>query len=190
MAKQQENSWKRFDIDTLEKVKALGGQFARAQLMVTPGGETLVSQWDIGIFLMQTHFRFANINPEEKLITTASVRGEIIYLPNLLEGSTGCTYQAGEEIVAHLPKVGGLRWIIGNAATVSRVLRHHLKESGDTQFLLRNYYTLTTDSYDSEGIGLVHLTVGGYTIAGIDVDALRDEHSSPIVGLLGIGVPV
>lgn len=190
----QSTKIRQFTPGVLGRVRALGGQFAQARMTEVPGGETLESQrWDEVIkFWTDWHF-----NPEEaeRLTVASSIGSEVIYLTDLVEGSLCCTYdkvdsdrKSVEEILASLPQVEGLRWIVGNMSTVNRVLANRLKETGE--YLLPGVYTWTTDKYKrSKYGGLLGLLVGYFGSHGVLVNYLRPGYWLGDVGVFVLGVP-
>lgn len=181
---------KRFGDQTiLDRVRKLGGQFAQARMTEVVGGETLVSQRDNDVIKFWTDWHF---EPEEeaRLTVGSSIASQVIYLPDLVEGSLNCTSIQVEgkksvaEIIASLPEVAGLRWIVGNTPTINGVLANHLKETG--VYLLLGRYTWTTDEYD----GLYLLFVGRFDTDGVGVLDLRPGYSDGNTGLFILGVPV
>ncbi len=178
--------------DVLVRVRSLGGQFANAQVTDVPGGETLESQRDSVIrFWTNWHWKPEEV---ERLQVEPSIASQVVYLPNLVEDSLGCTYdkvpesghKSVEEVIAELPKVSGLRWIVGNTPTFNRVLANHL-ETGE--YLLRGVYTWTTDSYQSEEYGFGRLLAGDLGLDGVHVSDMGPGRSAGRVGLFVLGVP-
>ncbi len=116
-------SIREFAPGVLDSVRSHGGQFASARMATVTGGQTLESQRDRVIkFWTDWHFK-----PEEvaRLTLELSIASQVIYLQGLVEGSLGCTYdkvddnRCVEEILGQLPQIDGLRWIVGNTATVN-----------------------------------------------------------------------
>lgn len=186
-----------FQEGVLDAVRSLGGQFEAARLTTVPGGDTLESQWDKRVIKFWNDWFFQKMKPEQKLTVEASIASEVIYLPNIIEGSLGCTYdkveggnkQSVEEILDSLPKVEGLRWIIGNVPTVNRILANHLQETDGKEYLLSGVWTWTTDTYESPDYGLLRLIAGSFRSGGVTVDLLRPFRSHDDVGVFVLGVP-
>lgn len=183
-----------FTPGVLDAVRALGGQFARAWVTEVPGGETLESQRRDNVIKFWTNWHFL---PEKAVCLTVapSIASEVISLPDLIVGSLRCSFDKAEkedrksveEIIASLPKVQGLRWIVGNAPTVCRVLANHLEESGE--YLLSGVYTWTTDEYKSPEYSRCRLVVGGCSPFGVSVSCFRPGVWRGVVGLFVLGVP-
>ncbi|MBI4059152.1 hypothetical protein HY404_02845 [Candidatus Microgenomates bacterium] len=178
--------------DMLEQVKALGGQFGEAWMTEVPGGETFDQQRDRVIkFWSSWHWEKKE---KVRLTIEPSIASQVIYFPNLIEGSLGCTYDkideegklCADEIRDSLPHVAGLRWIVGNPPTVTRVLANHLQETGE--YLLPNIYTWTNGKCQPQ-YGLRQLVVGGFHGGGVGVGSLRSGHWDDVVGLFVLGVP-
>lgn len=184
-----------FQSGVLEVVRAFGGQFEAARLTTVPGGDLLESQRDDKIIKFWTGWHFETRKPEEKLTVEPSIASEVIYLPNLVEGSLGCTYDLVDGktnvvgILALLPKVRGLRWIIGNVPTVNRVIANHLQVTEGKEYLLPRTYTWTTDTFESPEYGLRRLVAGRFLPFGVRVDGLRPFRSLGAVGVFALGVP-
>lgn len=187
---------KEFRPGILDDVRALGGQFEGTHLTAVPGDETLELQRDDRVILFRTDWHF-KLKPEDKwrLRVFPTIASQVIYLEDLVEGSLGCTYdktekegiKAVQEILDSLPKVEGLKWIVGNTPTINRVLANHLKETGN--HLLPGLYTWTTDTYESEEYGLSRLIAGGFSSDGVSVSRLSPGGSFGLVGLFVLGVP-
>ncbi len=183
-----------FKSGVLETVKELGGQFARARLTQVPGGKTPNSQRN-QIKFWTTYRRESDV--AEKLNGPA-VGSEVIYLPRLVENSASSTcYKVNngrvcvQDILNRLPEVEGLRWIVGNLATVCRVLANHRKAT--RRHLLPNVYTWTTDNYKlSEGLGgaIEVWIVGECSPDGVGVITYPLRHWDDDIGLFVLGVPV
>lgn len=178
----------RFAPGVLDRVQALGGQFAQARMTEVPGGETLESQRRDEIIKFWTGWHFET-EEVERLTVASSIGSEVVYLTDLVEGSLRFSYdkvdsdrKSVEEILASLPQVEGLRWIIGNTPTINRVLANHLRETGE--YLLPGVCTWTTDEY-----GLRALLVGLFGSDGVVVDYLRPGFWYVGVGVFVLGVP-
>lgn len=186
---------KTFQSGVLDAVRACGGQFEAARVTTVPGGEVLKSQRDNKVIKFWNDWFFQKMKPEQKLSVAPSIGSEVIYLPNVIEGSLGCTYdqvegkQNVEDVLDSLPKVEGLRWIIGNTPSVNRVLANHLQETDGQEYLLQGVWTWTTDTYESPDYGLERLLAGGFDGNGVDVDDLVSFGSSGFVGVFVLGVP-
>lgn len=188
------NEIRRFAPGVLDAVRALGGQFAGARMTEVPGGETLGSQRRNDVIRFRTDLYFSK-RRQMDLQLTSSQASQVIYLPNLVEGSLGCTFDKGnlelvsvEELLGSLPKVEGLRWICGNAPTICRVLANHLKETTD-EYLLKSVCTWTTEEYKYPR-GLFRLLVGFFDSRDVFVSLLGPERWPVDVGLFVLGVPV
>lgn len=183
---------KKFRRGVLAAVRSLGGQFAQARMTEIVGGETLVSQRDNDVIRFWNNWHF---NPEEeaRLTVGSSISSQVIYLPDLVKDSLNCSSVQVEgkksvaEIIASLPKVEGLRWIVGNTPTINRVLANHLKETN--VYLLQGRYTWTTDEYNSVEYGLRLLIVGVFHSRRVNVNALPPVGSDVVLGLFILGVP-
>lgn len=181
-----------FQPEVLERVRALGGQFADAHLTTVAGGQTLLSQRDDKVIKFWTDWQFSS-EETSRLSVAPSIGSEVVYHKNLVEGSFGCTYDKVEgrlsvqDILAGLPQVEGLRWIVGNAPTVNQVLTNHLQATGE---YLLPAYTWTSDSYQSPHYGLCRLLVGHFNHDGICVYSLGPDYWFINVGLFVLGVPV
>lgn len=181
-----------FKPGTLKAVQAQGGQFARARLTPVPGGEILESQRRNQTIRFRTdwHLRTDEV---KKLEVEPSIGSEVIYLPNLVEGSLNCTYDKVEgrtcvqDVLGKLPNVEGVRWIVGNSSTVCLVLANHLKDTG--QHLLPNVYTWTTDKYHWSIEGFGRLIVGCFGGSGVDVGRCPPGIGHGRIGLFVLGVP-
>lgn len=178
---------------TLDRVHTLGGQFAKARITTVPGGETLESQQRDKVIDFSAGRYFPPNKGATRLTVAPSIAGQVVYLPGLVTDSLKCSFdkiEAGrlsvQEILDSLPKVEGLRWIIGNVPTVCRVLANHLKETD--KYLLSGVYTWTTDKY---GLArrLLRLLVGLFVSYGVDVRGLKPGSWSVNVGLFALGVP-
>ena len=188
---------KTFQPEVLDAVRACGGQFESARLTTVPGGDLLESQRDNKVSKFRTDWHFKPLNKGAKLTVTPSIASEVIYLPKLVEGSLGCTYDKMDggnkptvtDILDSLPKVEGLRWIIGNTPTVNRVLANRLQKTDGQKYLLRGVYTWLTDTYESTEYGLRRLIVGSFDPHGVNVDSLRPFWSDDVVGVFALGVP-
>src|SRR3989344_3602550 len=186
-----------FQPGVLDAVRACGGQFEAARLTTIPGGETLKSQRDGKIIKFWTDWHFKKLKSEEKLTVEPSIASEAIYLPNIVEGSLRCTYDRTEgqerlcveDIIGSLPKVEGLRWIIGNTSSINRVLANHSQKTMGQEYLLRGVCTWTTDTFESPEYGRTLLIVGSYAPVGVDVSPLEPFVSMDDVGLFVLGVP-
>lgn len=181
--------------DILEQVRSLGGQFTGARFTAVPGGETLEEQRRRQVIKFWTDWHWKK-EKRARLSVEPSIPSQVIYLSDLVEGSLRCTYDKTkeegrlyvEEVLASLPGVAGLKWIVGNTPTVLRVLTNHLKETG--VYLLPNVYTWTSDSYrDPEYTGFLRLLVGYLRAHGVDVNYLEPAHWLARVGLFVLGVP-
>lgn len=180
--------------DVLEQIRALGGQFTDARLTTVPGGETFDDQRNRKVIKFWTDWHFKK-EERPRLTVVPSIASQVIYLPNLVEGSLRCTYDKTDEVgrlcvaevLASLPKVGGLRWIVGNAPTINRVLANHLKETGI--YLLPSVWTWATDSYESLEYGLFRLIVGHFDDRGVDVHGMRPGGWLGYTGVFVLGVP-
>lgn len=184
---------RRFGSSVLDSVRALGGQFAKARMTEVPGGETLESQRRSGVIKFFTDWHF-EAEEQARLQVAPSLASQVIYLPHLLEGSRRCTFEKVEdgrlsvqEVLDSLPKVEGLRWIIGNTPTINRILANHLEETG--WYLLPTTSTWTTDGYEHPKYGLGRLLVCRFGSGGVDVSRLRPEFWFDGVGLFVLGVP-
>lgn len=187
---------KEFRPGILDDVRALGGQFEGTHLTAVPGDETLELQRDDRVINFWTDWHF-KLKPDDKwrLRVFPTIASQVIYLPSLVENSLGCTYDKTEEegkkhvqeILDSLPRVEGLRWIVGSTPTVNRVLANHLKETG--AYLLSGVYTWTTDTYEDTRDGLRRLVVGRFDSSGVRVDFLRSGESPDAVGVFALGVP-
>lgn len=163
-------------------------------MTTVPGGETLESQRDRVIkFWSDWHWK---LEEAKRLTVGPSIPSQVIYLQDLVEDSLGCTYDKTEEeerrnvqeILDSLPRVQGLRWILGNVPTVNRVLANHLRETG--VYLLPAVFTLTTDTYEDLSVGLGRLLVGRFLSGrGVGVALLGPGGSRGIVGAFVLGVP-
>lgn len=182
------------DPGVLEQVRGLGGQFREARLTSVSGGETFDDQRNHKVVKFWTDWQWKR-EERKRLTIGLSIASQVIYLPTLVEGSLRCTYDKTEEegrlyleeILAQLPKVAGLRWIVGNPPTVTRVLANHLRETGE--HLLTNLYTWTTGGYQNPQYGLRRLVVGCFDADGVYVDHLRPVDWHDFVGLFVLGVP-
>lgn len=186
------NEVRRFAPGVFDSVCDLGGQFSKALMTTVPGGETLESQHRDRVIKFWDDWLFAQ-KKQEYLTVAPSVAGQVIYLPDLVEGSLRCSFdeveegrKSVEEIIASLPKVQGLRWTVGNMPTVNRVLANHLKETGE--YLLPGVYTWTTDEYNSPTVGRCRLVVGVFRSFGVDVLFLPPVGRYGSVGLFVLGV--
>lgn len=184
---------KRFQPGVLDEVQALGGQFARAQMTTILAGETLDSQRGNKVIKFWTDWRFQS-DEKERLSIAPSVGSEVVYLPRLLEDSLGCTFDKVEkkrssvqEILDTLPKVDGVRWIVGNAPTINRVLANHHAATGE--YLLSGGYTWTTDIYQSPHSGQCRLFVGRFYLSGVGVFIHQSSFWDRFIGLFVLGVP-
>ncbi len=183
---------RQFAPGVLDRVRALGGQFAKARMTEVPDGETLESQRRDEVIKFWTDWHF---DPTEarRLKVAPSIESQVIYLPDLVESSLNCNFDKAEEgrlsvqeILDSLPRVEGLRWIVGSASTVNRVLANHLKEKDE--YLLPHVNTWTTDEYVSPG-GRHRLIVGDFSSVGVDVFSLRPGRWNDNIGLFVLGVP-
>lgn len=177
----------------LGRVRDLGGQFAQARMIQVPGGETLQTQKNRVIKFWST-WHFGKLGKDEELTVSPSLGTEVIYLPGLVEGSLRCTFDLAEghdcvqDILDRLPKVPGLRWIVGNSSTITRVLANHKKETNG-EYLLPNVYTWTTDAYKSPEYGLRRLFVGFFLDDGVFVYCDPPDFGDGLIGLFALGVP-
>lgn len=186
------NQIRTFAPGVLDKVKALGGQFSDARMTKVTGGETLASQRDRDVIKFRTDWHFQSAE-KKRLSVSPSLGTEVIYLPDLAQGSLGCTYEQVEgqkyvwEIVSNLPQVEGVVWIVGNTPTINRILASHLQETGD--YLLPDVYTWTVDTYKYQGEALDRLFVGSLLSDGVFVVRRHPALSHGDVGLFVLGVP-
>lgn len=173
---------KRFSSDVLDHVRAMGGQFACARLIEVLGGETK-SQLD----------HFVRIFDSDELMKLASINSQVIYIPTLVEGSLGCTWnEAVEKIIKNLNtrySVEGLRWVMPSAPTVNRVLVAHFEQTGE--YLLRNVYTWTIDEHKCfrRYGGPCMLTIGFFRQRRVSVSHMAPGCWGHGVGLFVLGVP-
>lgn len=189
----------------LNAVRALGGQFAQARMTEVPGGETFESQYRDRITEFE-HIRhnYGYVELFSELSIATSLASQVIYLPGLVKGSLDCTYgkfkggwPSVEKVFDSLPKVEGLRWIVGNIPTIIRVMANHQKETGE--YLLHHVYTWTAET---AGFRLFFLKRDkpGYLIvgnlgcfAGVDISIRSldpaDWSLLSHVGLFVLGVP-
>lgn len=182
---------RRFAPGVLDSVRGLGDQFAKARMIEVPGGETLESQRRNKVIEFRTKWYF-EARVQTHLRVTPSLASQVVYLPGLVEDSLYCPYDEidKKKILASLPQVQGLRWIVGNAATVCRVLATHLKETGEC--LLPEVYTWTTDEFNSPRFGLSHLIVGDFDSYVVSVQSQEpwgDGGWCGVLGLFVLGVP-
>lgn len=184
----QSSQIRRFARGVLDRVRSLGGQFAQARMTEVLGDETLESQNRDKVVKFWTGWHFET-EEVECLTVAPSIGSEVVYLTDLVEGSLRCSYdkvdsggKSVEEILASLPQVEGLRWIVGNTPTINRVLANHLRETGE--YLLPGVYTWTTDEW-----GLRRLIVGLFVSCGVYIDSLDPEDWRDYVGLFALGVP-
>lgn len=187
----QSSQIRRFARGVLDRVRSLGGQFAQARMTEVPGDETLESQNRDKVVKFRTFWHF---DPEEqaRLRVVPSLASQVIYLPDLVEGSLECSFDKVEderlsvwEILDSLPKVEGLRWIVGNSPTINRVLVNHLKEAGE--HLLPMLQTWTVDKYSQYGLN--HLIVGRFGSYSVDLNCLWPDSWGGLIGLFVLGVP-
>ncbi|MBI4028976.1 MAG: hypothetical protein HY376_01300 [Candidatus Blackburnbacteria bacterium] len=184
-----------FKSGVLGAIQAQGGQFAQARLTQVPGGETFESQRRSQVIKFRTDWQFKPIKKGEELEVSPTLGTEVIYLPDVVEGSLRCTYDKVEgsdsvrDILNLLPKVEGVRWIVCNPPTVTRVLANHLKETGD--YLLPNAFTWTDGIYRSPEYGLRRLVVGCFSGRGVLVVSYHPGAGAGAgdVGLFVLGVP-
>lgn len=180
--------------EVLQQVRSLGGQFAGAMLTTVLGSETLVGQRNRQVIKFRTDWHWKK-EERARLTVEPSIASQVVYLPNLVEGSLRSTYNQTEEgkrlcvaeILISLPKVAGLKWIVGNTPTILRVLANHLKETG--KYLLPRVYTWTTDSYQYPEYGFSRLVAGCLVAGGVDVSRLKPDDWDGIVGVFVLGIP-
>lgn len=184
-----------FKPGVLEAVRLLGGQYAEARLTQVPGNETLESQRRTQVIKFWTDWHFKSMKEGEELQISPSLGTEVVYLHNLVEGSLRCTFdrvegkKCVEDILTQLPVVEGLRWVVGNSSTITRVLANHLRDTG--QYLLPTWtWTWTTDTYKlSEPGGLHRLLVGDFGSFGVHVSNYPPGYWDDSFGLFVLGVP-
>lgn len=182
------------DPGILEQVRSLGDQFANARMTTIPGGESFDEQRNRKVIKFRTDWHFKR-EERERLTIESSIASQVIYLPNLVEGSISCTYDKTEEegglcvadVLASLPKVSGIHWIVGNPPTVTRVLANHLKET--EEYLLPGFYTWTTGEYQSKEYGLDRLVVGYFDADSVSVSSMEPGDWDGDSGLFVLGVP-
>lgn len=184
---------KRFaDPNILERVQALGGQFTQARMTEVPAGETLESLRRDYVIKFRTDWHFKQLDRGERLYITPSIGSQVVYLPNLVEGSLFCSFftvdkdrKSVDEILASLPKVEGLTWIVGNTTTICRVLANHWNRT--YEYLLPNTYTWTTDTWSRE-YALGNLYVGFFDRV-VCVSYCGPWGARGDLGLFVLGVP-
>lgn len=185
---------RKFNPGVLEAVLQHGGQFAQARMTPVPGGETLESQRRAQAIKFRTDWHFKPMGKGEELKIDPTLGTEVIYLPGLVEKSLRCTFDKVEgrnsvqDILDKLPKVEGLRWIVGNPPTILRVLANHLKVNPG-QYLLPDVFTWTDGTYQSPEYGLRRLLVGCFGDRGVFVDGYRPDRGDGNFGLFVLGVP-
>ena len=110
--------------DLLKQVQALGGQFEDARSMNIPSGCTFKSLKEDKVIKFLSDWIFE----EDNLTIKETKEQEVIYLPNLVEDSSGKAYNNLEQFLTTLPKIDGLKWIIPTSSQVCYVLGKHYKE--------------------------------------------------------------
>ena len=168
--------------DLLKQVQALGGQFEDARSMNIPSGCTFKSLKEDKVIKFLSDWIFE----EDNLTIKETKEQEVIYLPNLVEDSSGKAYNNLEQFLTTLPKIDGLKWIIPTSSQVCYVLGKHYKEH--KEYLLKDYWTWTTDTYKYSG-GLGRLLVGLFRGSGIGVSYHDPDGWLDNVGLFVLGVP-
>lgn len=189
----------RFQTGVLDRVAVLGRQFAGAQMTTVFPGETLGIQYDYSIVKFAHNVRFTDGEPDfrgpyesEKATTQPTIGSEVVYLPDVVYGSLGCTFEevkdktSVQKVLNSLPKVEGLKWTVGNAASICRVLAD-LAKTG--RHLLYTSYTWTTDTAVYQSPYKLRLVVGGHGENGVHIQARSPRESIGYVGLFVLGVP-
>src|SRR3990167_11105733 len=134
--------------DLLKQVQALGGQFEDARSMNIPSGCTFKSLKEDKVIKFLSDWIFE----EDNLTIKETKEQEVVYLPNLVEDSSGKAYNNLEQFLTTLPKIDGLKWIIPTSSQVCYVLGKHYKEH--KEYLLKDCCTYKCQSSKSSNLSV------------------------------------